>query len=137
MRKFVRVSGIAVVIFLGLNLNSMSQVYIGNTEIDTSTIVTNLQVPWEILWGPDDHIWLTERTGTISRLNPETSELTELITIEDVYARGECGLLGMVLHPDFITHPYVYVVYNYFESPDIKERLVRYTYSDGLLGSPL
>ena len=136
MRKFVRVSGIAVVIFLGLNLNSMSQVYIGNTEIDTSTIVTNLQVPWEILWGPDDHIWLTERTGTISRLNPETSELTELITIEDVYARGECGLLGMVLHPDFITHPYVYVVYNYFESPDIKERLVRYTYSDGLLGSP-
>ncbi len=137
MKKCARVLGIAMVIFLGINLDSRSQVFVGNTEIDTNTIVTNLEVPWEILWGPDDHIWLTERKGTISRLHPGTSELTELITIEDVYARGECGLLGMVLHPDFIAHPYVYVVYNYFESPSIKERLVRYTYSNGVLVSPL
>jgi len=135
--KYARVILLSVAILMVFNPKSRSQIYIGNTEIDTNTVVTNLDVPWEILWGSDDHIWLTERRGKISRLNPETSEITELITIGEVHARGEGGLLGMVLHPEFITQPYVYVVYNYLESNDIKERLVRYTFSNGVLVSPL
>ena len=111
--------------------------FIGSTEIDTNSIVTGLHVPWEILWGPDDHIWLTERNGKISRLNPETSEITELIAIGDVYEEGESGLLGMVLHPDFINQPYVFVVYNYEVQTGPKERLVRFTYSNGVLASPV
>src|SRR5690606_16215900 len=55
--------------------------------------------PWEILWGPDDHIWITERNGRISRVDPKTGEVKPLLTIEDVVANGEGGLLGMVLHP--------------------------------------
>ena len=43
----------------------------------------------------------------------------------------------MVLHPDFINNPYVFVVYNYLESSSIKERLVKYTYSNGELVSPV
>ena len=125
------------IIIFGFVINSYSQIFIGNTEIDTTSIVTSLDTPWEILWGPDDYIWLTERYGRISRLNPETGVITELITIGDVYESGESGLLGMVLHPDFVNHPYVYVVYNYLDSGDIKERLVRYTYSGGVLSSPL
>ena len=27
----------------------------------------NISRPWEILWGPDNHIWMTERGGRISR----------------------------------------------------------------------
>jgi glucose/arabinose dehydrogenase len=134
--KSARVLLISLFILTGLAIKSQSQIFIGNTEVDTNTIVTNLEVPWEILWGPDDHIWLTERIGKISRLNPETGEIAELISIEDVYARNESGLLGMVLHPNFTDHPYVYVVYTYLD-PGILERLVRYTYSNGELVSPL
>ena len=25
-------------------------------------------------WGPDDHIWVTERSGIVSRVNVETGE---------------------------------------------------------------
>ncbi len=134
--KKVKVFFISLIILNGFLMKSESQITIGTTEIDTNTIATNLDTPWEILWGPDDHIWITERFGKISRLNPETSEMTELVTIDGIYEVGESGLLGMVLHPDFIKNPYVFVVYNYRESVR-KERLVRYTYSNGKLVSPV
>lgn len=127
---------ISLLIISGFITKSQAQIFVGTTEIDTSSIVTGLDTPWEILWGPDDHIWLTERNGKISRLNPETGEIAELIAIGDVYEYGEGGLLGMVLHPDFDNQPYVFVVYNYLES-GTKERLVRYTYSNGELASPV
>lgn len=128
---------ISFMILTGFLIQSESQIAVGNTMIDTNTIASNLDTPWEILWGPDDHIWITERFGKISRLNPETSEITELVTINEAHEQGEAGLLGMVLHPDFINNPYVFVVYNYLESSSIKERLVKYTYSNGELVSPV
>lgn len=135
--KNARITWFSLVIIIGFVLNSHSQIFIGTTQIDTASIATNLDVPWEILWGPDDHIWLTERYGRISRLNPETGEISELLLIDDVYQNNESGLLGMVLHPDFLNQPYVFVVYNYMGQYSPEERLVRYTYSDGQLGSPL
>ena len=121
----------------GFLVNSSAQVPVGTTMVDTGTVVSNLDTPWEILWGPDDHIWITERYGRVSRLDPETGELTELLTINDVHEQSESGLLGMVLHPDFFNTPSVYLVYNYLESSSIKERLVKYTYTDGKLVSPV
>jgi len=114
-----------------------AQILIGDTPVDTSTIVSGLDTPWEILWGPDDHIWITERYGRVSRLNPETGQISELAIIETVHEQGESGLLGLVLHPDFFNQPFVFLVYNYLEDSDIKERLVRYTYGGGKLSSPL
>jgi len=125
-----------IVLIGGFAFRGQSQIFIGNTEIDTNSIVTGLDTPWEILWGPDDHIWLTERNGRVSRVDPETGELVELISIPDVYESNESGLLGMVLHPDFTIHPYVYVVYTY-QASGTWEKLVRYTYSGGVLTSPL
>jgi len=135
--KNMKISWISVLIIAGFVLNGQAQVFIGSTEVDTTSVATGLDVPWEILWGPDDHIWFTERYGRISRLNPETGDVTELIIIGDVYEEGEGGLLGMVLHPDFANHPYVYVVYNYMGTYSPGERLVRYTYSGGQLTAPL
>ncbi len=51
--------------------------------------------------------------------------------------QGEGGLLGMVLHPDFDNYPHVFVVYNYDEPSGTKERLLRYTYSNEEMASPL
>ncbi len=112
-----------------------SQIMIGITEVDTHSVVTGLDTPWEILWGPDNHIWLTERPGFVSRLNPETGEISNLLTIPDVHEQSESGLLGMTLHPRFPDTPYVYLVYNYY-SGGIKERVVRYTYNGTVLHNP-
>lgn len=108
----------------------------GAVEIKDSTIVSNLNYPWEILWGPDNYIWMTERGGRVSRVNPTTGIVTPLLTITEVVTNGEGGLLGMVLHPDFSATPHVFVVYDY-NSGGYKEKVVRYTYNGTTLTSPL
>ncbi|MFH1121164.1 MAG: PQQ-dependent sugar dehydrogenase [Bacteroidota bacterium] len=118
---------------LGCSEKSESQINIGSTPVDTSTVKTGLDTPWEILWGPDDFIWFTERQGTVSRLNPANGQRTIILTVPDVFEYGEGGLLGMALHPDFSIQPYVYLVYNYTSGSSIKERLVRYTWNSSVL----
>jgi PQQ-dependent dehydrogenase (s-GDH family) len=101
-------------------------------------IVTDkLSLPWEIIWGPDNLIWTTERGGRISRINPATGAVVTLLQVPDVDEEGEGGLLGMALHPSFSSSPYVYIVYNYFDDDAYKEKIVRYTFSNGTLNSPL
>jgi len=108
----------------------------GAVEIKDSIVASNLIYPWEILWGPDNHIWFTERGGRISRLNPSSGAVTPVITINEVESTGEGGLLGMVLHPNFSSSPHVFVVYNYDSGSDYKEKVVRYTYNGTTLSSP-
>lgn len=112
-----------------------STIQVGATTVSVRTVASGLDTPWEMLWGPDNHLWLTERLGRISRVNPETGQRTLLLTVPDVTENGESGLLGMVLHPDFATSPYVYVVYNYTDG-DLREKLVRYTYNGTTLIEP-
>jgi glucose/arabinose dehydrogenase len=104
--------------------------------IKDSILVGNLNFPWEILWGPDNHIWLTERGGEISRVNPATGVVSPVFTINEVEPDGEGGLLGMALHPNFGTTPHVFVVYNYDDGGTYKEKVVRYTYNGTTLTTP-
>ncbi|SFQ23398.1 PQQ-dependent sugar dehydrogenase [Hymenobacter arizonensis] len=102
---------------------------VGSTTVTASALATNLDHVWELLWGPDNFLWMTERSGRISRVDPATGQVLPLLTLPDVTPVGESGLLGMVLDPDFAATPYVYVVYNYTEAGSLKEKLVRLTYS--------
>ena len=81
-------------------------------------------------------IWMTERGGKISRVNPSTGAVIPVITIADVLSSGEGGLLGIVLHPNFSVSPYVYVGYNYNNGGGYKEKIVRFTYNGTTLISP-
>ncbi|MET4105493.1 PQQ-dependent sugar dehydrogenase [Hymenobacter sp. UYP22] len=112
---------------------------VGSTTVTVSALTTGLSVPWELVWGPDNFIWMTERGGRISRVNPTSGQVTPLVTLSDVVTSSEGGLLGMALHPDLLTtSPYVYVVYNYNDAGgQYREKLVRLTYANGTLSSPL
>ncbi|MBA3900002.1 MAG: PQQ-dependent sugar dehydrogenase, partial [Bacteroidetes bacterium] len=108
-----------------------------STSVDTTTIITGLNIPWELIWGPDNFIWMTERFGRISRINPETGEQHILKVIDEVHQVSETGLLGMALHPDFFQNPYVFVVYTYLKNQEITVKVVRFSYSKGILIEPL
>lgn len=98
---------------------------LGTTVLTESDLVTGITLPWEILWGPDDHIWCTQRSGEVIRIDPATGNYTEVLNLSDLVPDGgssEPGMLGMTLHPDFLNTPKVYIVYNY-TSGGIKERL--------------
>ena len=117
---------------------------VGTTTVTASALASNLRTIWELVWGPDNFIWVTERSGRISRVNPATGQVLPLLTIPDVTESNESGLLGMAVIepfptsvPPFSTY-WVFVVYNYTDQGVLKEKLVRYTYtSNGVMGSPL
>lgn len=138
MKKSLTFAIIAVLLsFAGCKKSSKSSdEVLTNATIDIQVLTQNLTHPWEITWGPDNMIWMTERGGRISRVNPITGAATPVITIADVKSTGEGGLLGMTLHPSFNANPHVFVVYNYDRSGTYMEKVVRYTYSGTTLTNP-
>ncbi|GEO04520.1 hypothetical protein AAE02nite_21840 [Adhaeribacter aerolatus] len=100
-------------------------------------MASGLDVPWEMVWGPDNNIWFTEQGGTVSKLNPATGQRKILLKIPDVYRRRSMGLLGMALHPDFKKSPYVFLDYTYLQGEAVRSRVVRYTYQRDTLTSPV
>jgi glucose/arabinose dehydrogenase len=116
--------------FLFVNARAQSSITIGSTTLQVDTLVSGLDIPWEILWGPDNHIWMTERRGRVSRVNPATGAVTVILNHQNqVWQSSESGMLGMALHPDFPNTPYVYIPYTYgTSSSNAKEKLVRFQY---------
>jgi PQQ-dependent dehydrogenase (s-GDH family) len=103
-------------------------------ELKTKVLVSNLSLPWELIYGPDNLIWFTEKAGKISRINPVNGQVTALHTISEVRVQGEGGLLGMALHPNFNANPFVYVFYGY--GTPYKNKLVRFSYANNALSNP-
>src|SRR5947209_19886750 len=92
----------------------------GMKQFDKKVIVSGLAGPWELTWGPDNMLWVTERTGKrVTRINPAGGDRSVAVTIDEVSAPGgQDGLLGMALHPDLLkgkSNDYVYVVYTYVD----------------------
>lgn len=120
---------------------SMAQgtVTVGSTELEVRDVITGIDIPWEIVWGPDGHIWFTERAGRISRLNPESGDRTVILNLTStVHQQSESGMLGMALHPDFGNTPHLFVAYTFSAGfNDIRERIVRYEYDGTALVNPL
>jgi PQQ-dependent dehydrogenase (s-GDH family) len=88
---------------------------------DMRVVTSGLADPFQIIWGPDSHLWVTERTaGRITRVQPEDGAKTAAITISDVLqGDGGNGLLGMALDPGLLKggNDFVYVVYTYDADP--------------------
>lgn len=85
---------------------------VGNTVLTEYNLVTGVPLPWELLWGPDDHIWATTRVGQVLRIDPQTGIYTTVLEKTVMNGgNGEPGMLGMAMHPDWANQPQVYLVY--------------------------
>lgn len=100
-------------------------------------LATGLADPWEITWGPDDFLWVTERSAkAVTRVNPADGTKTTVLTIADAYtSQSQDGLLGMAFQSNFGKgdgNNDVYLAYTYDVSPngavDRRTKIVRYTY---------
>jgi len=100
-----------------------------------STVVTNppehfsmrvltsgLEGPWEVAWGPDQQLWVTERTGRrVVRINPADGAKSVAVSIPEVNQNvTQDGLLGLAFHADLLRgagSDFVYVVFTYDDAP--------------------
>jgi len=116
------------------------------SEIFTQrTIIGNQRMPHDLVYGPDNNIWYTERfAGRVSFVNTTTGAKTVLLTLGSKMVRtgGQDGLMGLALHPQLLQgKPYVYISYSYESTSSTvrKLRIERYTYdiNTQTLGQPV
>ena len=109
---------------------SFAQIQVGNTTLTEREVIGGLDVPWEIKWGPDNYLWVTERSGIVSRVNVESGDQSIILSLAgQLYDQSESGLLGMEIHPDFNNGaPYVFLAYTYYSAGGPSEKIVYYEY---------
>jgi aldose sugar dehydrogenase len=88
----------------------------GIPELKRDVLISGLSNVWDIGFLPDKTALFTERAGTISKLT--NGQKTVLLNVPNVSARGEGGLMGLTVDPDFAQNHYIYVCYN--TSQDIR-----------------
>lgn len=96
------------------------------------TVAEGLEVPWAIAWAPDGRMFFTERPGRVRVIENGKLVAEPMITLTDVIARSEAGLMGFCVHPDFKINHFVYLAYSYGDYV----RVVRYTEANNKLASP-
>ena len=109
------------------------------------TVIANQRMPHDLVYGPDNNIWYTERfAGTVSFVNPETGIKRTVLTLGSAMVKvlGQDGLMGLALHPQFTSgKPYVYIAYTYNSTSNTvrKTKIERYSYNSEtqLLESPV
>ncbi len=104
-------------------------------DVVVETVAENLEIPWEIAFAPDGKIFFTERPGKLrvieeGKLNPEP-----VISID--VSRGEGGLLGLALDPNFKENHYLYLHFTYSEFLSTFNKVVRFTEKDSQLSDEM
>lgn len=98
------------------------------------TVAEGLEVPWSIVFTPDQRMLITERPGRIRIIENGVLKESPLATLNDVAAEGEGGLLGMTIHPDFAQNKWIYVCYTVRDASGLKELVKRFRETQGGLG---
>ncbi|MBL0071758.1 MAG: PQQ-dependent sugar dehydrogenase [Bacteroidetes bacterium] len=126
-------------------LFAVAMIQISDAQVfNRSELTTQVNTPWEITFGPDNYLWLTESGGRVIRVDPVTGNKQVVYTAPD-YFNGSpleqwplcfqpnigAGTLGLALHPDFsnASNSFIYFVYSYnhgtAQSPETKFKVKR------------
>jgi PQQ-dependent dehydrogenase (s-GDH family) len=147
-----------ILFFISLKAFSQSEPF------SKRTVITGLNSAWEVVYGPNDSLWVTENSAyKISRINIANGVKTELIdlrtddpTINFTAGSGQQpqgGLMGLALHPNLYSSnpavraakPWVYAVYVYERnscpgtntSCVFTTKIVRFDYHGTTLSNPV
>ena len=66
--------------------------------------VSGLNIPWDIAFAPDGTMLFTQRGGVLSARLADGTVQTVSADLGDLFARGETGLMAIVVDPDFASN---------------------------------
>jgi glucose/arabinose dehydrogenase len=97
-------------------------------SVQISVLLSNLELPWGMVFLPGDDLMFTERSGRISLLKKGATQQTVLMRRQVSNNKSEGGLLGIAMDPDFSSNHYIFV----YETVD-SNQVVRLVYNNNLL----
>jgi aldose sugar dehydrogenase len=95
-----------------------------NGDKGIAVVAENLQTPWSLVLSKDGRVFFTERIGTIRMLNANGTLAHDPVGYIRVDQVGEGGLLGIDLHPNFISNHEIYIYHTYSNSSGIYNRVM-------------
>src|SRR5438309_1157957 len=118
------------ILFLFLLLVLSQKGFAQNEPFTKRTVISALNSPWEITYGPNDSLWVTENTTyLVKRVSIATGASTTLLNLSALknFAANDGGrwpqggLMGLAIHPNLYSSdpsvrgakPWVYLAYVY------------------------
>ncbi len=124
--------------YLGLfgeELEAGKPVVVGEAELETIVesveyevllIARDLEVPWSMVFTGDDRMLVAERPGRIRVIENGALMPKALHVFSEVSATSEEGLMGMVLHPNYVSNGLVYACLAYESNDGLVDKVVRF-----------
>lgn len=97
--------------------------------IETVLIASELEIPWSIVKDADT-FYVTERAGTIAKIQDGRISRERVELAEEVLQVGEGGLLGFVLDPQFKENAKAYLYHTYGSEESVLNRVVEVQYRE-------
>ena len=92
-------------------LISIPFLYRAQDKIILTPVMSGLSIPVDIVFDPDDRMYVLEKPGRIKTPGPNGNQVFLDITDRVNSGANERGLLGMAFHPQYKTNGYFYVNY--------------------------
>ena len=104
---------------------NVEDIFLPDVEgVTVETWVENLEIPWSLVFLPNGDALVAERPGRIQRI-PQGESSPEPYADIEVAVRGDAGLMGIALHPDFDKQPYLYAMHSYADGEELYTRIIR------------
>jgi aldose sugar dehydrogenase len=76
--------------------------------LDVTVVVDGLDHVWDVAQAPDGTLLVDERSGGFTAVLPDGTVREVQADFDDLFARGETGLMGLVLDPGFASNRRLY-----------------------------
>ncbi len=81
-------------------------------EFSVEELASGLGIPWGLAFISPNELLISERDGTLKKLDLQTKEVTEISGIPKVMNKGQGGLMDVAVPPDFKPGDWIYFSYS-------------------------
>ena len=120
-KQFLKISLLLLSFFacLGIYANNNEK------EYKFETLAEGLSFPWGIAFLSNEEILVTEKTGKLRVIKNGNLLEDSVSGVPDSLFKGQGGLEGIVLHPNFENNKYLYLAFSETDSDDSKLNTLR------------
>jgi len=83
----------------------------GDTKVTVTAIAEGLEHPWGLAFLPDGRMLVTERPGRLRFVGKDGALSEPIAGVPAVHAKGQGGLLDVILDPEFTQNSVIYLSY--------------------------